>query len=30
MYLEITPNGGKWWRFKYRIDGKEKRMSRAI
>jgi hypothetical protein len=20
MYLEIAPAGGKWWRFKYRID----------
>ncbi|PPU85878.1 integrase [Xanthomonas populi] len=27
MYLEIPPAGGKWWRLKYRIDGKEKRMS---
>lgn len=27
MYLEISPSGGKWWRLKYRIDGKEKRIS---
>jgi len=27
LYIEIAPNGGKWWRFKYRIDGKEKRLS---
>lgn len=27
MYLEITPAGGKWWRFKYRFDGKQKRLS---
>jgi len=27
MYLEITPSGGKWWRFKYRFDGKQKRLS---
>lgn len=27
MYLEVAPAGGKWWRFKYRIDGKEKRLS---
>jgi integrase len=26
MYLEITPPGGKVWRFKYRINGKEKRL----
>ena len=19
MYLEISPTGGKWWRFKYRL-----------
>ncbi len=30
MYLEITQNGGKWWRFKYRIDGKEKRISLGV
>lgn len=23
----ITPKGGKWWRLKYRIDGKEKLLS---
>lgn len=27
MYLEVAPSGGKWWRLKYRIDGKEKRIS---
>ena len=27
MYLEVAPSGGKWWRFKYRIGGKEKRLS---
>ena len=27
LYLEISPAGGKWWRFKYRFDGKEKRLS---
>lgn len=30
MYLEISPNGGKWWRFKYRLNGKEKRMSLGV
>ena len=30
MYLEIAPAGGKWWRFKYRIDGKEKRISLGV
>jgi len=27
MYLEVMPNGSKYWRLKYRIDGKEKRMA---
>lgn len=27
LYLEIAPAGGKWWRYKYRFDGKEKRLS---
>ena len=26
LYLEVAPSGGKWWRLKYRIDGKEKRV----
>ena len=30
MYLEIAPSGGKWWRFKYRISGKEKRISLGV
>ncbi len=27
LYLEVAPSGGKWWRFKYRFGGKEKRFS---
>ena len=27
LYLEVAPRGGKWWRLKYRVDGKEKRLS---
>ena len=27
LYLEISPSGGKWWRYKYRFEGKEKRIS---
>lgn len=27
LYLEIAPAGGKWWRYKYRFEGKEKRLS---
>jgi hypothetical protein len=29
-YLEVSPSGGKWWRLKYRIDGKEKRLSLGV
>lgn len=27
LYLEVNPTGGKWWRLKFRVDGKEKRLS---
>ena len=30
LYVEISPNGGKWWRFKYRFGGKEKRLSLGV
>lgn len=30
MYLEITPAGGKYWRMKYRIHGKEKRLAIGV
>jgi Arm DNA-binding domain len=30
MYLEISPTGGKWWRFKYRFAGREKRISLGV
>jgi integrase len=30
MYLEISPSGGKLWRLKYRIDGKEKRLALGV
>lgn len=30
MYLEISPAGGKWWRFKYRFAGKERRISLGV
>lgn len=30
LYLEVSPRGGKWWRFKYRFDGKEKRLSLGV
>jgi len=30
LYLEVAPSGGKWWRLKYRFDGKEKRISLGV
>ncbi len=30
LYLEVAPAGGKWWRFKYRFGGKEKRFSLGV
>lgn len=30
LYLEVSPTGGKWWRVKYRLDGKEERLSLGV
>ncbi|HEX9263190.1 MAG TPA: Arm DNA-binding domain-containing protein, partial [Candidatus Binatia bacterium] len=30
LYLEINPSGGRWWRWKYRFAGKEKRLSFGV
>jgi len=30
LYLEVSPTGGKWWRFKYRFEGKEKQLSLGV
>ena len=30
LYLEVSPRGGTWWRFKYRFGGKEKRLSLGV
>ncbi len=30
LYLEVAPSGGKWWRFKFRFRGKEKRLSLGV
>ena len=27
LSIEIAPTGGRWWRFKYRHGGKQKRLS---
>ena len=30
MYLEVMPNGSKYWRLKYRFTGKEKRLALGV
>ncbi len=30
MFLLVNPNGAKWWRLKYRIDGREKLLSLGV
>lgn len=30
LYLEVSPEGCKWWRLKYRFDGKEKRLAFGV
>ncbi len=30
LYLEVVPNGSCYWRMKYRINGKEKRLSFGV
>lgn len=30
MYLEVTPAGGRYWRLKYRMHGKEKRLALGV
>jgi integrase len=30
LFMLIQPSGGKWWRFKYRIAGKEKQLSFGV
>lgn len=30
LYLEVSPKGGKYWRYKYRFSGKEKRLSIGV
>ncbi|MEZ5566503.1 MAG: tyrosine-type recombinase/integrase [Gammaproteobacteria bacterium] len=30
LYLEVAPSGGRWWRFKYRYGGKERRLSLGV
>ncbi|KIA78807.1 integrase, partial [Chromobacterium piscinae] len=30
MYLEVMPNGSKYWRLKYRFNAKEKRLALGV
>ncbi|MBE6440768.1 MAG: DUF4102 domain-containing protein [Desulfovibrio desulfuricans] len=30
LYLEIAPNGSKWWRLRYRKDGRTKKISLGV
>lgn len=30
LFLLVMPSGGKWWRLKYRFDGKEKLLSLGV
>ena len=30
LYLEVSPTGGKWWRLKFRFEGKEKQLSLGV
>jgi len=27
LFLLVTPNGSKWWRFRYRFEGREQMLS---
>ena len=30
LFLLVTPAGGKWWRLRYKFDGKEKLLSLGV
>lgn len=30
LYLEVVPSGSRYWRMKYRFNGKEKRMAFGV
>lgn len=30
LFLLVAPSGGKWWRFRYRFDGKHKSLSMGV
>jgi hypothetical protein len=30
LHLLVDPNGGRWWRLRYRFEGREKMLSLGI
>ena len=30
LFMIVSPKGGKWWRFKYRFNGKENQVSLGV
>ena len=30
LYIEISPSGGRWWRYRYRFKGKPNRISLGV
>ena len=30
LYMVVNPNGSRWWRFKYKYDGKERGISLGV
>lgn len=30
LYLQVSPSGGKYWRFKYRVDGRERVLALGV
>jgi integrase len=30
LYVEVSPRGGRWWRLKFRFEGREKRLSLGV
>ena len=30
LYIEVSPSGGKWWRFRFSLNGKQRLMSLGV
>lgn len=30
LYIEVSPTGRKWWRLKFRMDGKERLLALGV